>query len=120
MLTVRYTADGGTYRVAGHSFEPGDEKDVDDELAGYLADHEDFEVLEDDGADDDAVREEDVNEEPVAEPPLDPGEHTVGELEDALQEGDYSATELDAIADAEAAGQDRVGAHDAVDAAREG
>ena len=56
MTTVRYTADGGTYRVGGHSFEPGDERDVDDELAGYLADHEDFEVV---GDTDEAVHEED-------------------------------------------------------------
>ena len=54
MPTVRYTADGGTYRVAGHSFEPGDERDVDDELADYLADHEGFEVVDADADDGDS------------------------------------------------------------------
>jgi hypothetical protein len=48
MPTVRYTADGGHYRVGGYGFDPGDEKDVDDDdLVDYLADHEDFEVLGD-------------------------------------------------------------------------
>jgi len=45
MPTIRYTADGGTYRIAGYGFNPGDERDVDDDLAEYLADREDFEVV---------------------------------------------------------------------------
>ena len=57
MPTVKYTADGGTYRVGGYGFEPGDKHDVDDDLAGYLADHEDFEVI--DGAGGDDVHDED-------------------------------------------------------------
>jgi len=55
----------------------------------------------------------------VAEPPFDPTEKTVGELEELLDEGDYSAAELDAIAAAEEAGEDRSTAQDAIDAARE-
>lgn len=45
MPRARYTAEGGTYRVDGHSFEPGDEIEVDHELADYLTDLEDFEVI---------------------------------------------------------------------------
>ncbi|WP_049979367.1 hypothetical protein [Halolamina rubra] len=44
MPRARYTADGGTYRVGGISFDPGDEYEVDHELADYLSDHDDFVV----------------------------------------------------------------------------
>jgi len=44
MPTARYTG-GGTYRVGGHSFAPGDEKDVGDGLAEYLDSLEEFDVL---------------------------------------------------------------------------
>lgn len=73
------------------------------------------------GADsDDADSEpEQEDDDVVAEPPFDPTEKTVGELEELLEEGDYSAAELDAIAAAEEAGEDRSTAHDAIDAARE-
>ncbi len=54
MPTVRYTADAGHYRVGGHGFDPGDERDVDADLADYLADHDDFEVVGDaEGGEDD-------------------------------------------------------------------
>jgi len=77
-----------------------------------------------DGADagaasDDADSEPDQEDDVVAEPPFDPTEKTVGELEELLEEDDYSAAELDAIAAAEEAGEDRSTAHDAIDAARE-
>ena len=78
-----------------------------------------------DGADagaasDDADSEPDQEDDDVvAEPPFDPTEKTVGELEELLEEDDYSADELDAIAAAEEAGEDRSTAHDAIDAARE-
>jgi len=78
-----------------------------------------------DGADDGAASD-DADSEPdqedddvVAESPFDPTEKTVGELEELLEEGDYSAAELDAIAAAEEAGEDRSTAQDAIDAARE-
>lgn len=70
-------------------------------------------------ASDDADSEPDQEDDVVAEPPFDPTEKTVGELEELLEEGDYSAAELDAIAAAEEAGEDRSTAHDAIDAARE-
>jgi hypothetical protein len=54
-----------------------------------------------------------------AEPPFDPSEHTVSELKEQLDENDYSAVELDALAAAEAAGKDRETAHDAIDNVRE-
>ena len=45
MVRVRYTADGGHYRVGGRGYDPGQEQDVDEELAEYLEDHDDFEVV---------------------------------------------------------------------------
>jgi hypothetical protein len=69
-----------------------------------------------DGADSGDDQEDD---DVVAEPPFDPTEKTVGELEELLEEGDYSAAELDAIDAAEQAGEDRSTARDAIDAARE-
>jgi hypothetical protein len=45
MLRVRYTADGGHYRVSGYGFDPGDEHEVDRELASYLSDRDDFVVI---------------------------------------------------------------------------
>jgi len=57
MPTARYTG-GGTYRVGGHSFEPGNEIDVDDDLAVYLDSVENFDVdvsdITDEPADDSA------------------------------------------------------------------
>jgi hypothetical protein len=38
MPTVRYTADGGRYRVAGTTFEPGDDADVPNGVADRLVD----------------------------------------------------------------------------------
>lgn len=74
----------------------------------------------DGAASDDADSEPDQEDDDVvAEPPFDPTEKTVGELEELLEEDDYSAAELDAIAAAEEAGEDRSTAHDAIDAARE-
>ena len=55
----------------------------------------------------------------VAEPPIDPSALTLDELEADLEENDYSATELDALEAAEAAGDGRNGAQDLIDAARE-
>lgn len=57
MPTIRYTAKGGAYRVGGYGFDPGDEKDVEDELAEYLADHDEFELV-DGEAQDSAVEDE--------------------------------------------------------------
>ena len=112
MTTVRYTADAGHYRVGGHGFDPGDERDVDDELAGYLADHEDFEVVDDT---DEAVHEEDPLEgKSIAE--VDASEHldrwldhpydhraeqvrsgSVDDSLDAIEDAETSQTVLDAV-----------------------
>ena len=70
MPRLRYTG-GGTYRVGGHGFEPGDAKDVDDDLGEYLADHDDFEVVDEGDAADDAVATEDGET-----PQFDPGDAT--------------------------------------------
>jgi len=55
----------------------------------------------------------------VGEPPVDPSEYNLDELEAHLDENDYSAAELDALEAAEEAGEDRSGAQDLIDAARE-
>lgn len=52
--------------------------------------------------------------------PFDPGSYSVDDLREELSAGDYTADELDALADAEADGKDRSTAHDAIDAARGG
>ena len=55
-----------------------------------------------------------------AAPPVDPGEYSVDELRDHLADHDYTANELDALAEAERDGDDRTTALDAIDAARAG
>ena len=52
MQRVRYTADGGHYRVGGYGFDPGDEKTVDEDLAEYLADTNEFDVVDESGGSD--------------------------------------------------------------------
>jgi hypothetical protein len=91
--------------------EPGEElpEDVADQIAA--AHPHQVEQTDDEPTD--------TDDESEATSPIDPTEHTVPELEDALEEGDYSDAELDAIADAEAAGESRNTALDAIEAARE-
>ncbi|EMA19017.1 hypothetical protein [Haloarcula argentinensis] len=110
MPTVRYTADGGIYRVGGRQFEPGDAKTVDDELDAYLADHEDFEAVDDAG--DEAVGQEDGP--PDAGAPIpDPSEHSVKELRDKLNDID-DIDVLAAVYEAEEAGDTRDTAIEAI------
>lgn len=45
MPRVRYTAEGGHYRVGGVGFDPGQEKDVDQDLAEYLEGVDEFDVV---------------------------------------------------------------------------
>jgi len=52
------------------------------------------------------------------DPPFDPGDTTVAELEDILDESSYSGDELDALSASEREGENRQTAHDAIDAAR--
>jgi len=96
---------------------------VDDESVARVIDdtYPNIEYVDGDaGAGADATSGDDQEDDDVvAEPPFDPTEKTVGELEELLDEGDYSAAELDAIAAAEEAGEDRSTAQDAIDAARE-
>jgi len=63
--------------------------------------------------------DDDGDEAEVAEPPIDPSELTLDELEADLDENDYSAAELDALEATEEAAEDRSGAQDLIDAARE-
>ena len=46
MRRVRYTAEGGHYRTNGIGFDPGDERDIDDDLAAYLCSRDDFEAVD--------------------------------------------------------------------------
>lgn len=78
MPHVQYTADGGTYRIRGYSFEPGDEREVEQDLADYLADHDEFEV--DDAGDDAAAQEDEPPDEDDAEGEAD-GEAEAGEFD---------------------------------------
>lgn len=65
--------------------------------------------VEDDGGGD-KPPDEDV------EPPFDPSEKTVDELQDALEQNEYSDAELEALAEAEADGKNRETALEAIEA----
>jgi len=54
-------------------------------------------------------------EEAVADPPLDPSEYTIDDLEAEL-DGEFSDAQLQALLNAEEAGEDRSGATDAIEA----
>ncbi|WP_135302647.1 hypothetical protein [Haloarcula amylovorans] len=108
MPRVQYTADGGTYRVGGYGFDPGDEHDVEGDLADYLADHEDFEVVD---SRDDSVGQEDEPPDDSLAP--DPSDHSVADLRDELADiGDIDV--LAAVYDAEEAGKNRETALEAI------
>jgi hypothetical protein len=107
---VRYTADGGHFRVGGHGFDPGDERDVDDELAEYLADREDFEVLEETGEAEDDESDDDAE---TGTLPFNPESHTVDEIEERVTELDDPA-EVRAVRNLEQEQQGRTTAVDAI------
>lgn len=101
MPTVRYTA-GGRYRVAGHTFEPGDEADISDGLADHLVDTGAFTVVGGDGS--------------QPWPPEDyiPSKHTVAEIREGVAEID-DPEQLERLAEAEEAGENRTTALEAID-----
>jgi len=90
------------------SIEPGEE--LPEDIAEQVADAHphDVERVEDDS---DEVAAEAPE---VPDPPFDPAEYTVDELHAALDDGDYSDAELDALADAEAAEEGRTTALEAI------
>lgn len=113
MPEVTYTG-GGHYRVGGHGFDPGTTHDVDDELARYLSDHDDFDVHGDSEDVDEDESEDPLEGKPVAE--IDVSEHLdrwldqqythraeqvrSGDVDDSLdevEEAETSETVLDAI-----------------------
>jgi len=118
MTRVTYTADGGHYRVAGIGFDPGDTKDVDGELADYLRGHEDFDVVDDVAESEGDAREEDG-------PPeghltrYHPSDLTVDEIREKLSEFDYTAADLERLADEERDGKNRTTAIDAIEDRRD-
>lgn len=127
MPRVRYTADGGRYRVAGVTFEPDDVNEVSEALAEHLVDDVgDFARVtaapiadEADSSDgestDDADETSDESGETVGEDDLVESlqDMTIPEIEDDLESGRYD-DRLDELAEAEQEGQDRTGVHDAI------
>lgn len=102
MPTVRY-AGSGRYRVdTGDGYQTlthGDTADVSAAQAEHLVDSGAFERLI------------------TAEPPVNPTTHSVSELEAVLEDGEFSASELEALARAEESGEDRKTAHEAIQTA---
>lgn len=60
-----------------------------------------------------------IDEDDGAAPPFDPTELTVDEIEDEIDDGDYSDAELEAVAAVEKSDDSRETALDAIDEARE-
>lgn len=88
---------------------------VDDaDLAQALEDsYEALELVDAPGDDDEAEAEDSAE-------PFDPNDVTLDELETRLTAGEWSGDDLDALAQHEADGKDRDGAHELIDTAREG
>jgi len=125
MPRVRYTADGGRYRVGGTTFEPGDTAEVSDGLAEHLVeDVGDFEEIVDvdGGATTDEVEDGDGTAD-TGDEPDDGGDEdglvatlrdmTVDEFEDELESGRFD-DRLDEVAEAERQGKGRTGIQDAI------
>jgi len=116
MPVIRYTAEGGRYRVAGQSFEPGDEAGVSKSLADHLLDRDDFEVV-DDGSE--ALKEDDSPDSDDADGesgtlPFNPENHTNDEIAERASNIDDEAA-LNALLNLEVEQKDRNGAKDAID-----
>ncbi|MUV59983.1 hypothetical protein [Halobacterium sp. CBA1126] len=105
MPEVTYTG-GGHYRVAGVGFDPGDTQDVNDDLAEYLDERNDFEIVSEtdetggDAPDEDTSEpeSEDVDEESGfdAEAFLD---RDAADIVDAVEAGEADG-HLDEVGDA--------------------
>lgn len=108
----------GTLTLAEHPdgslvFEDGSAPVEDERIAARIAQR--YPNIERAGASSAESEDGSPAEETVADPPLDPGEHTIDDLEAEL-DGEFSDAELQAILDAEEAGEDRSGATDAIEA----
>lgn len=127
MTEYEYIGNNDHYLDGGdRKLEPGDVVDFEDGPSESFADL--FRAVEDEkgseGAESDSVDEEDespsADEESAQndaepdqsddEPPFDPSDLTISELEEKLEEENYSDEELDAILQAERGGNDREGA----------
>lgn len=116
MPRARYTAEGGTYRVAGISFEPGDEREVDRELATHLSDNDDFEVIVEKDAADGSTEEDETDSTDDVDEDADAFDAAAfvdrtpyGDVVDDIEAGEAD-DHLDAVAEA----ADRVAVEDAV------
>lgn len=114
MPHATYTAEGGYFRVGGHGFDPGDTREVDAELADYLAGLEEFEVEGIDSADaDDSDTDNGASE-------ADADNESGFDIEEFLDDNvepiaaDIRAGEVDAHLDAIAETADRVTVQDAI------
>lgn len=116
MPTVEKVSGPRVYvRRVGTEFSPGDRVDVSDAEAQYLLEERgDFELVDDGEGTDDAPDGEGAEDGVKA--PFDPSEYTVDELRDELDDADYGASELHALAAAEERGQDRTTALETIEA----
>lgn len=107
---------GNQFVVVGdQAYDEGDTLEVDEEVAETFSDTlrpVDGENPEEGGSGDETPGGE------GSEAPLNPADFTVDEFEAELEDGDYSADELDALADAERSGDNRAGVLDSIEDAR--
>ena len=118
MPRARYTADGGRYRIGRITFEPGDEKEVDRDVANHLSDHDDFEVTvekdavdepEDETDSDDAEEEDTDGFDAAAFVDRTPVDDVVDDIEAGEADGHLEAVQeaADRVGVEDAAGQRR-------------
>ena len=117
-------ADDATLTLGAHpdgelSFEDGTATVEDETLARRLAErYVRLEYVGDAGGDGSPGSDDTDGDESVT-PPVDPAEYTIDDLAAHLDAAAYSDAELQALLDAEAAGKDREGAMDVIEAALE-
>lgn len=126
MPRVRYTDDGGRYRVAGESFGPGDEAEVSEGLATHLVEDVDrFERVDTSSAETDsgagaqteASDGSDAGSDAESASGFDPSAHTVTEIREHVEQvdGNDVVDELEALRQQELEGKNRTTALDAID-----
>lgn len=114
MPRVRYTG-GSTYNLRdGPTWADGDTHDVGEATADRLTDDDRFERV-DDGGDDDSDSGAAAGDREALTPTFDPGEYSVPDLRDELDDRDLSHDELVTILAAEEEeGKNRTTAKDAI------
>lgn len=117
MPALKYVGNAGRYRLTNSDVDvaQGETVTVDEETAAYLQEHGEFEAVEDTDDDGEEAAAEAETSPDAADAPIDPSGYTVGELEAAIDDGDFSDEELQAIRAAEAQDQNRKGVRGALD-----